>query len=312
MDPPPGRRVLVGALAAAVVALGATAADPVRGTAWALPGARTLSSAVAPSASPRASGETAVDGGAWPTADRDAALARAMESVRVEAGAGVSVAVADEGSGRSAAYGSGSFGTASIVKVNILAALLLQAQDAGRELSAREKSCAGAMIERSDNDSASDLWRAIGAARGLDAANERFGLTGTRGDRKFEWGLTSTTATDQLILLRRVFTADSELGEASRAYVRELMGRVTRDQRWGVSAAGSGSGWALKNGWLPHKETGRWDVNSIGRVTVAGRPFLVAVLSDGNTTKERGVALVEAVARAAVSVFTGPAPASLR
>ncbi|MEV7992351.1 serine hydrolase [Streptomyces sp. NPDC086077] len=315
MDRPGVRRALIGACAASAVALGGTAG----GTAWALPGTWALSPAVTPSASVAASGEetgmggeTGMEGVTRSTVDHDAALARAMGTVPVEDGAEVSVAVLDLASGRSAAYGDGAFGTASIVKVDILAALLLQAQDAGRELTAREKSYATAMIERSDNDSASALWRAIGAEEGLDAANERFGLTGTEGGHRMEWGLTSTTVADQLALLRQVFAAESELSAASRAYVQELMGRVTRGQRWGVSAAGGASGWALKNGWLPHKETGLWDVHSIGRVTADGRAFLVAVLSDGNTTKERGIALVESAARAAVSVFTAEAPASAR
>ena len=51
----------------------------------------------------------------------------------------MSVAVLDMDSGASAVYGEGAFDTASIVKVDILAALLLQAQDAGRQLTAAEK-----------------------------------------------------------------------------------------------------------------------------------------------------------------------------
>lgn len=73
----------------------------------------------------------------------------------------------------------------------------------------------------------------------------------------------------------------------------------------GVSAAADGSGWALKNGWLPRSTTGLWDVNSIGRVTVDGHAYLVAVLSKGNSTQAKGISLVEAAAKAAVSVFTG-------
>lgn len=69
----------------------------------------------------------------------------------------------------------------------------------------------------------------------------------------------------------------------------------------GVSAAGDR--WALKNGWMPRTTTGLWDINSIGRVRADGRTCLVAVLSDGQPTKESGIALVEAVARAAVGVF---------
>lgn len=253
-----------------------------------------------------------------PAVDRDALLAEAMESVAVEDGAQVSVAVLDPESGQSAVYGDGAFDTASIVKVDILAALLLQAQDAGRELTASEKSYATAMIKNSDNAPASELWDAIGRAEGLAAANERFGLSGTEGGDGALWGLTQTTAADQLALLEQVFGDESELSEASRAYLRGLMRDIAVGQDWGVSAAGSeeaadvadgsaqparsaGSQFALKNGWLPRSQTGLWVINSIGRVTVDGHGYLVAALSQGNSTKAKGISLVEAAARAAVS-----------
>jgi hypothetical protein len=241
-------------------------------------------------------------------------LAAAMASVTVPDGAEVSVAVLEPGSGAGASYGTGAFDTASIVKVDILAALLLRAQDAGRALTASEQAYAAAMIEDSDNDSASALWRAIGAADGLDAANERFGLTGTQGGDGPLWGLTRTTAADQVTLLRQVFVADgSVLNPASRAYVRGLMERIADGQRWGVSAAAdeaagsAGPAWALKNGWLRRSTTGLWVVNSIGRVASGGHGYLVAVVSRGSGTQAEGVALTEAAARAAVTVFTDTA-----
>ncbi|MER6012978.1 serine hydrolase [Streptomyces bluensis] len=236
-----------------------------------------------------------------PAVDHDALLAAALAGVEAEDGAGLAVAVRDLESGQSAAYGTARFETASIVKVDILATLLLQAQDADRRLTAQEETYAAAMIENSDNASATALWKAIGSAAGLDAANERFGLIGTDGGDGPLWGLTRTTAADQLVLLQQVFGDGSELSDASRAYLRELMGRPAVGQDWGVSAAGSG--FALKNGWLPRTATGLWVINSIGRVTADGRAHLVAVLSNGNTTKAKGVALVEAAAKAAVSVF---------
>ncbi|MFE9451339.1 serine hydrolase [Streptomyces sp. NPDC006739] len=234
-----------------------------------------------------------------------------MSTVTVPPPARVSAAVLDLGSGRSAGYGDAAFDTASIVKVGILAALLLRAQDTDRRLTAAEEAYATAMIEDSDNASASALWDAIGRADGLDAANRRFGLTGTGGGDGTLWGLTRTTAADQLTLLRQVFGArpeDSKLTGASRAYLRGLMENVRPDQRWGVSAAGDGSPCALKNGWLPRGTTGLWVVNSIGRVTVDGTGCLVAVLSDGNASRAEGIALVEAAAKAAVSSFARPAP----
>ncbi|MEV5066724.1 serine hydrolase [Streptomyces sp. NPDC053794] len=241
-----------------------------------------------------------------PGVDRDALLAKAVRAVADGHDGRVSVAVLDVTGGTGAAYasGEGTYDTASIVKVDVLAALLLQAQDDGRALTAQEKTYATAMIENSDNAATTALWDAIGRADGLGAANERLGLSGTTGGDGPLWGLTQTTAADQLTLLRQVFgVGDSELGAASRAYVQELMGNVESDQAWGVSAAGS-PGAALKNGWLQRSTTGLWDINSVGRVTADGRQYLVAVVSDGSATKDAGISLVEAVAKAAVAVVS--------
>ncbi|MEW2179453.1 serine hydrolase [Streptomyces sp. NPDC005406] len=236
-----------------------------------------------------------------PVVELDTELAAAVEPLLTGADTGaVSVAVLDVGSGARAVYGGTepSYETASIVKVDILAALLLRAQDEDRVLTAGERAHAVAMIGRSDNESATALLADVGGAAGLDAANERLGLTATTAAKA--WGLTRTTAADQLTLLEAVFgkDADGELSEDSRTYLRGLMTRIEADQQWGVSAAGSD--WALKNGWMPRSATGLWNINSIGEVTAGGRTYLVAVLSGGQSTKEAGVALVEAVAKAAV------------
>ncbi|MEU6367004.1 serine hydrolase [Streptomyces sp. NPDC046931] len=203
------------------------------------------------------------------------------------------------------------YDTASIVKVDILAAVMLQAQDARRPLTAQEHAHAEAMIRHSDNASATALWRQIGGAHGLEAANRRLGLTATKGGPGLLWGLTQTTARDQIRLLRAVFDtgpaahpASPALRADSREYIRTLMTRIEKDQAWGVSAA-AGSGWALKNGWLQRTTTGLWDVNSIGQITVKGHRYLVAVLSDGSTSMKGGVALVEGSARDAVRSASG-------
>lgn len=304
------RRTLLSLALASVAVVGATASGTVYVKARAHSAGGAVSSAATPSATPSPATTTQEAAVAEPVVDVDARLASAMRSVSVPGAAKVSVAVLDLRSGDRAGYGEGAFDTASIVKVDILAALLLRHQEAGTSLSAREKAYATTMIENSDNASASALWDAIGRAAGLDAANRKLGLTGTEGGDGALWGLTQTTAADQLTLLQQVFGDESALSEASRSYVRGLMGQVEADQRWGVSAAADGSGSALKNGWLPRSTTGLWDVNSIGRVTAGGRAYLVAVLSNGNSTQAEGISLVEAAAKAAVSVFTGESAAA--
>lgn len=177
--------------------------------------------------------------------------------------------------------------TASVVKVAVLAALLLRAQDTGRWLTAEEEHLAAAMIERSDNDAATTLRAAAGGVAGLDAAHARLGMPRTTAEPA--WGLTRTTARDQLTLLKSVFGGASGppvLNEGSRRFLAGLMGRVVPGQDWGVSAAAggdpagesagesagdptgetAGGGWALKNGWLPRTGSGLWVVHSVGLV----------------------------------------------
>ncbi|MFI8241953.1 serine hydrolase [Streptomyces sp. NPDC085866] len=300
------RRPLLFTALAVVTVGGVTAGGTVYVKARAHSGAGAVSSAGSPSASTSvtAGEEASVEPATSASAvDRKALLSKAMTAVSVPSGAEVSTAVLEVDSGESAGYGEAAFDTASIVKVDILATLLLQAQEAGRHLTASEKAYATKMIENSDNASATALWHTIGRADGLDAANERFGLSATSGGDGELWGLTQTTAADQLMLLQQVFGEESLLSAASRTYVQGLMKGVEADQQWGVSAAAVGSSWALKNGWLARSTTGLWDVNSIGRVTVDGSDYLVAVLSKGTVSQAKGIALVEAAAKAAVSSF---------
>lgn len=215
----------------------------------------------------------------------------------------------DGSGGKPAVYGeNGRYDTASIIKVDILATALLQAQDAGHGLSKDQRKQAGVMIRHSDNDAANALWRQIGQASGLDKANKRLGLTKTKGGEGPTWGLTRTTAADQIRLLRVVFDDRTAahlgakgLDKTSRAYIRGLMTQIQDDQAWGVSAAADHSAWALKNGWLQRSGSGLWDVNSVGRITAGKHHYLVSVLSNGSTTMKDGVALVERAAKAAVA-----------
>ncbi|MEU2351552.1 serine hydrolase [Streptomyces misionensis] len=257
---------------------------------------RAASLSPSPSASPSASASPAAE-----PLSLDTALAPVTDLFGDNE---MSVAVQDTASGKWAAFGDDSFDTASIVKVDILATLLLQAQDGDRTLTAQERLYAEKMIENSDNDSTSALWTEIGSAQGLDAANTRLGLTETQGGDGTVWGVTQTTARDQVRLLQNVFGDTSPLSSASRAYIRDLMTHVAADQAWGVSAAADGaSPTALKNGWLQRSRTRTWDVNSIGRIEKDGRVYLLAVLLDGCSTEEVGIKLVEQAAVDAVAAF---------
>ncbi|MGW1023722.1 serine hydrolase [Streptomyces sp. NPDC002577] len=251
----------------------------------------------------------------------DARLADALADVAEGAPGHFSLAVADAETGVRAVYAPEDhrFATASIVKADILATVLLRAQREGRSLTQQEENDAGPMIRVSDNASASRLWSRIGGAAGLAEANERLGLTATTPGAGGLWGLTRTTAADQLRLLEAITREDSALSSASRTYLYDLMTHIHPGQDWGVTAAHSPTtaaadtpaatadtraATALKNGWLPRSATGLWVVNTIGVVQHDGHRLLIAVLSDDQPSMAAGIRLVEAAAATAAEALT--------
>jgi Beta-lactamase enzyme family len=194
----------------------------------------------------------------------------------------VTAAVYDDVTGVTSLYRPGvAQDTASIMKVDILATLL--AQSHGQALTAAEQPLAVDMIEESDNDDAQALWDTEGGATAVGAFNAAAGLTQTDPDAAGYWGLSTTTAADQVQLMRTVAYPDAMLTTASQAYELDLMEHVDSDQTWGVSAGvGSGSTVAIKNGWLP-LDSGGWQVNSVGYIDGQGRDYVIAVLTDDDT-----------------------------
>ena len=189
---------------------------------------------------------------------------------------------------------------ASVVKVDILEALLVQRGRNG--LTRREAALARLMIERSDNNAATDLWRAVGGARGVRSFNAAAGLARTSpsacvvcaGFPWPGWGLTTTTPADQISLLRQLAGPGPLLSDADRRYVLGLMEDVIPSQRWGITAGVSPQATvALKDGWLPLDGARKdWQVNSIGWVSGRGRDYLIAVFSTGNPTPRYGVTTI--------------------
>ena len=211
-----------------------------------------------------------------------------------------SVAVLDRRTGRAYAYrGTVEFDTASIVKTQILACLLLKAQDAGRAPTGAEMALARPMIRLSDNDATTSLYRKLGGRTALTGCNRRLGLTRTVVDSR--WGLTRTTATDQTRLLAELVDPKGPLNAGSRATAFTLMNTVDKAQDWGVpSVARPGEIITVKNGWDTRTaDGGRWAVNSIGRITARNGAVdvSVAVLSHNNSSMRTGVTLVEKAAK---------------
>ncbi len=231
-------------------------------------------------------------------------LAQALRPIVTAYPGNLAVGIVDLTTGTRALYHRREhFHTASIVKADILATLLLQHQRAGTPLSEDETELATTMIENSNDDAASDLWNIVGGATGVAAANESLGLRDTWPGQGGYWGLTSTTVVDQLHLLRDLVSAKSVLTDASRDYELGLMRDVEADQRWGVPVVASpDTDPAVKNGWLPDPDL--WVINSIGVVRHAGQTLLIAVLSNHHDSEAAGIAEVQAAAKAAASLVT--------
>jgi beta-lactamase class A len=188
------------------------------------------------------------------------------------------------------------FQTASIVKAQILEAVLQRAQTQRRPLTAVEQANLAAMIQRSDNHAATTLWHLLGGASAVAAFDRLVPMPATTPHAA--WGLTTTTAADNVRLLRAFAFPNATLTPRHRAYGLSLLEHVVGDQRWGVAAGVAPTAVvALKNGWLPRSDPATWRVNSIGWVRGAQRNYVVAVLTDHNPSMRYGIDTIQQLSR---------------
>lgn len=185
--------------------------------------------------------------------------------------------------------------TASVVKIEIMAATILRAQDQGRPVSEWELSRMTPMIHSSDDPSATALWVNLGGAGAISAYGARMGLDATV-ETEPKWGLTTTTAEDQAGFVHELLQGGL-LAPSGRALAWWQMLNVREDQRWGVTRGVPGD-WqvGLKNGFFDSSCCG-WRVNSVGYVADPdGGGYSIAILSDGWGSLGEGIPTVEAVA----------------
>lgn len=186
--------------------------------------------------------------------------------------------------------------TASIVKVQIMAAVMLRAQDAGRGLTAWEKSQIVPMIRQSDNAATTRLFNDLGGRSAITRSAARLKMTATVADPGGRWGLTSTTPADQVILMEHFARSTGLLNSTNRAYGLSEMRKVASSQRWGVTAGPPSGSTAVKNGWLP-RTTG-WHVNSIGFTKSGSSQYTIAVLTNDNPgSMSTQISTIEGVSR---------------
>jgi Beta-lactamase enzyme family len=262
-----------------------------------LAGTFTSPPAPAPAASPSPTGPSAEELAAQQRAARSKALTAALKKYAATVPE-FSVAVLDKKTGHRYSFrGSERYETASVVKVQVLACLLLNAQDQHRDLTATELSLAKRMIRYSDNDATTSLFARLGRAPAVSRSNRRLGLTQTTVSSS--WGLTRTTVNDQVRLLSKLVDEDGPLHSESRRLAFKLMSTVDDEQDWGVPAvARKGETATVKNGWLPRStEGGRWIINTVGRVTGDHVDVSIAVLSHNHGSMSGGIHVVERAAK---------------
>jgi beta-lactamase class A len=194
--------------------------------------------------------------------------------------------------------------TASVFKVMVMAGTLLEAQQDGRAVSDWEMSQLTPMITESADDPVRALWYHFGASPWFTELKEIFGLeeTTVTADSGDAWGLTTTSASDQVELLRQVLLGEwGPLNAEYRAIASELMTSVVPDQTWGVTA-GVPEAWvvAQKNGFAGIT------INSVGWVDEPGPGdgYVVAILSQGWPDHSTGIAAVERLSLLVAAAMT--------
>ena len=185
--------------------------------------------------------------------------------------------------------------TASVFKVMVMAGTLLEAQREGREPTDWEWDQMYPMITESANSPVRALWYSFGASPWYVEQGETFGLdeTTVRGDDGSAWGLTTTSAADQVDLLRQVLLGEwGPLDAPYREHALTLMDDVIDSQTWGVTA-GVPDDWevAQKNGFAGIT------INSVGWVRRPGidEGYVVAILGQGWPDHPTGIAAAERI-----------------
>jgi hypothetical protein len=179
---------------------------------------------------------------------------------------------------------------ASTFKVEILGTLLAEAQAQGRGLTAEEQSLAGPMIEISSNADGQALFDQVGGAPAIQAWDDSIGMTNTT--VLANWGVSTTTPTDQITLLNTFVTPNRFLRASSRAYGLYLLGHVEPSQVFGINFGPPPVDVrAAKTGRIP--EIGCR--NGIAWVDGDGRNYLIAVFVQNGPSDQEGEAAMEPI-----------------
>jgi beta-lactamase class A len=192
--------------------------------------------------------------------------------------------------------------TASIVKVDIMATAFEEAAQQGQPVPRAEQALMYPMIEVSDNNAATALWNDVGGPSAIAAYNHNFGLTATTPSTRpitptvSGWAFTTTSAADQVKIVRAFAFHNALLSDQDRAFGLSLMEHIQPSQAWGIPAdAPPALTVALKTGYYPLAANDS-QVNSIGFVSGAGQRYVFAMLDNGVPSEAYGAATLNALA----------------
>jgi len=214
--------------------------------------------------------------------DRVVAAAALAEAQR---GARVTVALLDRETGsRTVAGADEPIETASVVKLFIADDLLFRAGTGEIALGEGEYDEIAAMLSRSDDSAANDLWSRYGGSEVVDRVVHRHGLTDTSAPYDGNWWNTVTTASDLLTWYDAVLGGTSGLDERGTATLVghlldfEPAGSDGYDQRFGLpDGLPDATELGVKQGWMCCVD-GNWIHLSTGFFGDDHR-YVVAVLS---------------------------------
>ncbi|MCY4664711.1 MAG: hypothetical protein OXC00_08605 [Acidimicrobiaceae bacterium] len=197
--------------------------------------------------------------------------------------------------------------TASVIKAQVLAGILLAAQESGRPVGKAEAADIELMMHYSHNrPPTSRLYLQVGSATGMEELDERFRIAGT--SHTAWYGRTLSTAEDRTRLVEQLLVGGGPLNAQSAQEAWEWMSGVSPSQSWGVTA-GLPAGYeaALKNGFYPMSGVG-WRVGTTGVVRDPdGGTYAMTVMTDNNPSEAAGITLVERIAlRINSALTTGP------
>lgn len=200
--------------------------------------------------------------------------------------------------------------TASVIKAQVLGAVLLKAQRARRATTAWEQARITPMISLSWNPPTSELYAHVGSASGMAATDAAFGAIETT--HTATYGLTRSSAADRTRVAERLLYGGGALLPAGRSDAWAAMTAVHPLQRWGITAGVPGT-WtvALKNGFYPANGLG-WRVGSTGfvRRNSSGEGYAITVMTESVGNQVTGIAAVETVSRQVAGVLAPGTPAA--